>query len=97
MPAIGRCRCRPVRCAGTRAGRRSSWPRTGLGLACALLLTACASADIAHLPKAGADTPCIRPAAPQDTIVGVSFSGGGSRAALFGASALEALARMPAP
>jgi len=83
---------------GTRAaGRRSRWPWAALGGACALLLAACASAPIAHLPKAGAETACITPATPQDTVVGVSFSGGGSRAALFGAGALEALARVPAP
>jgi hypothetical protein len=50
-----------------------------------------------RLPKAGADTPCIRPAAPQDLAVGVALSGGGSRAALFGAAGLEALGRLQAP
>ena len=98
MPVIARCRYRPLKSAGAYAARRrSQWQRAALGVLCALLLTACASAQIAHLPKAGADTACITPATPQDTVVGVSFSGGGSRAALFGAGALEALARMPAP
>jgi len=83
---------------GTRAaGRWPRWPRATLGVACALLLAACASAPITRLPKAGADTACITPAAHQDTVVGVSFSGGGSRAALFGAAALEALGRLRAP
>jgi hypothetical protein len=72
-------------------------PRAALLLACAFLLTACASATIAHLPKAGAETACIWPPAPQDTVVGVSLSGGGSRAALFGAAGLEALGRLSAP
>ncbi len=90
--------CVPLKIVGTRiAGTRPLGPRAALGLACALLLTACASPQIAHLPKAGADTACITPAAPQDTVVGVSFSGGGSRAALFGAAGLEALGRVRAP
>jgi predicted acylesterase/phospholipase RssA len=68
-----------------------------LTLAWALLLAGCVSARIAHTPKVGASTSCITPAPPQDTVVGVTFSGGGSRAALFGAAGLEALARLRAP
>ncbi len=68
-----------------------------LGLVAALLLTACASPQADRFPKAGAELACIWPTAPQDTIVGVSLSGGGSRAALFGAGGLEALGRLPAP
>lgn len=67
------------------------------GLAVAMLLSACASPQVAHLPKAGPETACIWSPKPQDTLVGVSFSGGGSRAALFGAGGLEALGRLPAP
>ncbi|HWU38750.1 MAG TPA: hypothetical protein VN203_13965 [Candidatus Acidoferrum sp.] len=66
-------------------------------LAYALLLTGCASAHVVHLQKAGPETACVMPATPQDTVVGVSLSGGGSRAALFGAAGLEALARLRAP
>jgi hypothetical protein len=66
-------------------------------LACALLLTACATPKVARLPKAGAETSCISPPEQQDTVVGVSLSGGGSRAALFGAGGLEALGRLRAP
>ena len=88
----------PPKSAGNRvAARRSRWSRAAPGLACALLLTACASPQVARLPKAGAETACITPAAPQDTVVGVAFSGGGSRAALFGAAGLEALGRSRAP
>ena len=77
-------------------GRR---PRPGQvpGLACVLLLTGCASAHVVRLPRAGAETPCITPAAQRDLVVGVSFSGGGSRAALFAASGLEAVGRLRAP
>ena len=88
----------PLKIVGTRvAGRRPLGPRVSLGLACALFLTSCASATVSRLPKAGADTTCITPAAQQDTVVGVAFSGGGSRAAVFGAGGLEALGRLRAP
>jgi hypothetical protein len=62
-----------------------------------LLLTGCATPEIARLPKAGAETTCITPVVAQDTVVGVAFSGGGSRAALFGAAGLAALGRLRAP
>jgi len=60
-------------------------------------VTACATPPIARLPKAGAETSCITPIEQRDIVVGVSFSGGGSRAAVFGAGGLEALGRLPAP
>ena len=71
--------------------------RAALWLASALVVTACATPPIARLPEAGAETPCITPIEQHDIVVGVSFSGGGSRAALFGAGGLEALGRMRAP
>jgi hypothetical protein len=52
---------------------------------------------VARLPKAGAETSCIVPPARQETAVGISLSGGGSRAALFGAGGLEALGQLRAP
>jgi hypothetical protein len=61
------------------------------------LLTGCASAQAVRLPKAGAETACITPAADREVAVGVALSGGGSRAALFGAAGLEALGRLRAP
>jgi hypothetical protein len=74
--------------------RRARWP---VAAACALFLAGCASPKALKFPKAGNETACIAPIAPQDTAVGVSLSGGGSRAALFGAAGLEALGRLPAP
>jgi len=98
LPMGVRYRCRPLKDAGTRAAARGSrWPLAALWLACALLLTACASPQAARFPKAGAETACIWPIASQETVVGVSISGGGSRAALFGAGGLEALGRLRAP
>jgi len=76
---------------------QSRWLRIALGLTSALVVAACATPPIARLPKAGAETSCITPIEQQDTVVGISFSGGGSRAALFGAGGLEALGRLPAP
>ena len=70
---------------------------TAMGLACALLTTGCVSAAAYRAPKAGPETTCIAPAPDRDLLVGVALSGGGSRAALFGAASLEALGRVRAP
>src|SRR5262245_58473128 len=60
-------------------------------LLCALLLTGCATARPFQVARATSDTPCLVPAPEGDVLVGVALSGGGSRAALFGAAGLEAL------
>jgi len=75
------------------SGRRPAW----LALVCALLATGCASATAFRAPQAGPETTCISPAPDRDLLVGVALSGGGSRAALFGAAGLEALGRLRAP
>jgi hypothetical protein len=66
-------------------------------LLCAVILTGCALALAVRVPKAGPDTACITPAPARDVLVGVAMSGGGSRAAIFGAAGLEALGRLRAP
>ena len=76
---------------------RFPWPRAALVLLGALVLTGCASAVAIRVPKAGPDTACVTPAPDREVLVGVALSGGGSRAALFGAAGLEALGRLPAP
>jgi len=68
-----------------------------LWLACALLATGCATAVAYRAPVAGPQSTCVTPAPERDLVVGVALSGGGSRAALFGASGLEALAQVRAP
>jgi len=68
-----------------------------MGLAWALLATGCVSAFPVHIPEAGPETSCIAPAPERDLLVGVAMSGGGSRAALFGAAGLEALGRVRTP
>jgi hypothetical protein len=50
-----------------------------------------------RVPKAGPDVGCVTPAQDREVLVGVALSGGGSRAALFGAAGLEALGRLQAP
>lgn len=60
----------------------------------ALLSAGCASAVAVIAPAAGRAPSCVSPGPDRDVLVGVALSGGGSRAALFGASALEALGRM---
>jgi len=75
----------------------SPWPRAGVVLLCAVILTGCASALAIRVPKAGPNTVCITPAPARDVLVGVALSGGGSRAAIFGAASLEALGRLRAP
>jgi hypothetical protein len=77
--------------------REARWPRAGVVLLGALVLTGCASALAVRVPKAGPDTACITPAPDRDVLVGVALSGGGSRAALFGAAGLAALGRLQAP
>jgi hypothetical protein len=73
------------------------WARFAAGLACALLATGCVSAVAFQARRVGPETTCITPAPERDLVVGVALSGGGSRAALFGAAGLEALGRVRAP
>jgi predicted acylesterase/phospholipase RssA len=65
-----------------------------LSLMFLLLLTGC-FAHVEHLPKADPKVtyfPSLQD--KDDVLIGVALSGGGSRAALFGAAGLEALARL---
>jgi hypothetical protein len=68
-----------------------------LGLACALLASGCATAVALRAPVAGPQSTCVTPAPEREFVVGVALSGGGSRAALFGAAGLEALGRLRGP
>src|SRR5262245_1246854 len=63
----------------------------------ALLLTGCASAQYYTVPEAKTIGVCQENPPDRDVLLGVALSGGGSRAALFGAAGMEALAgvRMP--
>ena len=72
--------------------RIHGWLALGLSLA---VMTGCVTSPvyILHTPKADQPT-CTYPMKPSETLIGVAISGGGSRAALFGASGLEALAKL---
>lgn len=63
-------------------------------LACTALAGGCLSPHVEHLQRVVAPEPCVLPASDHDVLVGVAISGGGSRAAFFGAAGLEALARV---
>ena len=47
-------------------------------------------------PKNGPRSICITPSSDREFVLGIALSGGGSRAALFGAAGLESLARLRA-
>ena len=66
--------------------------RAPLWLVTAVLLTGCASAHVLPIQRVSGDTPCLQSVPEQDLLFGVALSGGGTRAALFGAAGLEALA-----
>ena len=67
-----------------------------LALSCCLaVLSGCVTSPVytLHPPKADQAT-CTYPMTPKDMLIGIAISGGGSRAALFGAAGLEALAKL---
>src|SRR5438552_7497061 len=64
------------------------------GLVGAVLLAGCATAHYVQVVRADAIGPCAATIPERDVLVGVALSGGGSRAALFGAAGLEALASL---
>ena len=66
--------------------------RVALALVGALFLTGCASAHYYTVKPVDAPGPCMTTVADRDILLGVALSGGGSRAALFAAAGLEALA-----
>jgi len=68
--------------------------RIALGIACAIVLTGCASAHYVSVKEAEAIGPCQTTVAQRDLLLGVALSGGGSRAALFAQAGLEALAQV---
>jgi predicted acylesterase/phospholipase RssA len=66
-------------------------------LLAALMLTGCVSSVALRAALAGPDTICVTPAPHHQVLVGMALSGGGSRAALFGAAGLEARGRLQVP
>jgi predicted acylesterase/phospholipase RssA len=68
-----------------------------LVVAAAFAIAGCARSTAIEVHRATADPPCLVPVRDRDTLVGVALSGGGSRAALFAAGGLEALAGVRTP
>jgi hypothetical protein len=66
--------------------------RAALGVVCAFVLAACASSAALRVERSDVVGPCQTAVPERDVLLGVALSGGGSRAALFGAAGLEALA-----
>jgi hypothetical protein len=66
--------------------------RVVIGVLCMAALAGCAGAHVIPVKRADAVVPCAMPVPERDVLLGVALSGGGSRAALFGAAGLEALA-----
>ena len=70
----------------------TAWVAVGIVLS---MLSGCVSSPVYTVPPPNPDqTSCSHPMKPGDTLIGVAISGGGSRAALFGAAGLEALAKL---
>jgi hypothetical protein len=66
--------------------------RTAIGLILVVCLAGCASARAIQVKRAEGVAPCQTSVPDRNLLLGVALSGGGSRAALFGAAGLEALA-----
>lgn len=75
---------------------RKRWrTRFGGALVCALLVLAgCTRVRVAQVPPLHTSVACQALVPERDVLLGVSLSGGGSRAALFGAAGLAALAEL---
>ena len=70
------------------------WRLVVASLCAHLVLAGCAPSHVYRVPAATAEHPCVVPVPADDVLVGVSMSGGGSRAALFGAAGLQALGEL---
>ena len=70
----------------------TAWVTGGMVLA---VLSGCVTSPVYTIPVPKPDQPsCSHAMKPRDTLIGIAISGGGSRAALFGAASLEALAKV---
>lgn len=77
---------------GAASQGRTAWVVVGMLL---LMLSGCVTSPVYTLSSPKPDQiSCNHPMNPKDTLIGIAISGGGSRAALFGAAGLEALAKL---
>jgi len=83
-------------------GRHSMGPTVNLGrilpsaaiLLATLTTSGCVTSPVYTVKPAPAQLECVTRASDKDVLIGLSVSGGGSRAALFAAGAFEALGRL---
>src|SRR5262249_47846976 len=82
----------PSRLPGVSGTTMASVRGIAIGLVCVVFLASCTSAQYLRVNRADAIGACQMAVPERDLLIGVALSGGGSRAALFRAAALEALA-----
>src|SRR5215813_4480597 len=82
----------PSRLPGVSGTTMASVRGIAIGLVCVVFLASCASVQYLRVNRADTIGACQMAVPERDLLIGVALSGGGSRAALFGASGLEALA-----
>ena len=75
----------------TASHRLTDWVTVGMVLS---LLSGCVTSPVYIVPPPKPGQTCTHPMKPSDTLIGIAISGGGSRAALFGAASMEALAKL---
>src|SRR5262245_39770078 len=87
----------PSRLPGVSGTTMASVRGIAIGLVCVVFLASCTSVQYLRVNRADTIGACQMAVPERDLLIGVALSGGGSRAALFGAAGLEALAgvRMP--
>ncbi|MFQ5992750.1 MAG: patatin-like phospholipase family protein [Nitrospiraceae bacterium] len=68
-------------------------PRALVLLVLMLTVSGCLTTPVYTIPVAPEQSDCVTPAADEDVLIGLSVSGGGSRAALFAAGAFEAMSQ----
>ena len=69
----------------------TTWVTVGMVLS---MLSGCVTSPVHTLPPPKPGQTCSHLMKPSQTLIGIAISGGGSRAALFGAAGLEALAKV---
>jgi predicted acylesterase/phospholipase RssA len=76
------------------AALRGLTARVAVGMLLSMLAACVSSPTYTISPPKPDQMSCNHPMKPSDTLIGIAISGGGSRAALFGAAGLEALAKV---
>src|SRR5262249_48944806 len=85
----------PSRLPGVSGTTMASVRGIAIGLVCVVFLASCASVQYLRVNRADTIGACQMAVPERDLLIGVALSGGGSRAALFGAAGLDGLAGVP--